>query len=136
MVCQEAIRAKKYDLHDEKKHDQPKGVFTEHNMSRSQKRVKMFMEDVMDDNGNVLIHNLSWFPKKLCSVMTSVSGCGHMWNIEGWIHNKRRNRLTQPNVEKTVRIHVNLVLRKTMMHMPVCIEKILIPVLTVKINTD
>ena len=31
--------------------------------------------------------------KKLCPVMTSVSSCDHMWNIEGWIHNKRRNRL-------------------------------------------
>jgi hypothetical protein len=39
----------------------------------------------------------------LCSVMTSSSTCEHMWSIEGWTHNKRRNRLTQPNVEKDVR---------------------------------
>jgi hypothetical protein len=38
-----------------------------------------------------------------------------MWSITGWIHNKYRNRLTQPTVEKAVRAHGNLVLRKTMM---------------------
>jgi hypothetical protein len=38
-----------------------------------------------------------------------------MWSITGWIHRKRRNRLTQPTAEKTVRVHDNLVLRKTMM---------------------
>jgi hypothetical protein len=41
-----------------------------------------------------------------------------MWSIAGWIHNKHRNRLhrlTQPTVEKAVRAHDNLVLRKTMM---------------------
>ncbi len=32
----EAIRAKKYDLHDEKQHDQPEGAFTERNVNRSQ----------------------------------------------------------------------------------------------------
>ena len=38
-----------------------------------------------------------------------------MWNIEGWINNKRRNRLVQPSVEKTIRVHHNLVLRKGML---------------------
>jgi hypothetical protein len=38
-----------------------------------------------------------------------------MWNIEGWIHNKHRNRLTHPNVEKVVRVNDNLVLRKTIL---------------------
>ena len=38
-----------------------------------------------------------------------------MWNITGWIHSKRRNRSTQPTVEKAVRARGNLVLRKTMM---------------------
>jgi hypothetical protein len=28
MALQEAIRVKKYDLHDEKKHDQPEDAFT------------------------------------------------------------------------------------------------------------
>jgi hypothetical protein len=51
----------------------------------------------------------------LCSVMTSASACEHMWSIEGWIHNKRRNRLAQPNVEKAVGAHGNLVLREAML---------------------
>jgi hypothetical protein len=38
-----------------------------------------------------------------------------MWSIAGWINIKRRNRLAQPTVEKADRVHVNLVLRKTMM---------------------
>ena len=38
-----------------------------------------------------------------------------MWSITGWIHRKRRKRLAQPTVEKAVRAHDNLVLRKTMM---------------------
>ncbi len=38
-----------------------------------------------------------------------------MWSIEGWIHNKCRNRLAEPNVERTVRAHVNLVLRKAIL---------------------
>ena len=47
--------------------------------------------------------------------MTSTSGWEHMWIIVGWIHNKHINRLTQTSVEKTVRVHDNLVLRKDMM---------------------
>jgi hypothetical protein len=74
--------------------------------------VKTFMQDVMDEKGQVLFDNLAWFAKKLCSVMASASACEHMRSIEGWIHNKRRNRLAQPNVEKAVRAHGNLVLRK------------------------
>jgi hypothetical protein len=113
---QEAISAKKYDLHDEKQHDQPEGAFTQRNMNRSQQSwVKTFMQDVMDEKAQDLFDNLVWFTKKLCSVMTSVSACEHMWSIEGWIHNKRRNRLSQPNVEKAVRVHGNLVLRKAML---------------------
>ena len=38
-----------------------------------------------------------------------------MWSIEGWIHNKCRNRLAQPNVERAVRVHGNLVLRKAIL---------------------
>ena len=54
--CQEAIRAKKYDLCDEKNHDQPEGVFPERNMNRShQSWVKTFMEDVMDDKGHCFV---------------------------------------------------------------------------------
>ena len=36
VAWQEAIRAKKYDLYDEKQHDQPEGAFTERDMNRSQ----------------------------------------------------------------------------------------------------
>ena len=85
-------------------------------MNRShQTWVKMFVKDVMDEKEQVLFDNLSWFVKKLCSEMTSTSVCDHMWIIEGWIHNKCRNRLTQPNVEKAVCVHDNLVLRKDML---------------------
>ena len=116
VAWQEAIRAKKYDLHDEKQHDQPEGAFTERNTNRYQQTwVKTFMQDVRDEKGQVLFDNLAWFAKKLCSVMTSASACEHMWSIEGWIHNKRRNRLAQPNVERAVRAHGNLVLRKAML---------------------
>ena len=73
------------------------------------------MEDITDSRGRALFDNLAWFTKKLCSVMTSASACEHMWSIAGWIHNKHRNRLTQPTVEKAVRAHGNLVLRKVMM---------------------
>ncbi len=44
--------------------------------------------------------------------MTCASAYEHMWSIEGWIHNKRRNTLAQPNIERGVRAHGNLVLRK------------------------
>ena len=73
------------------------------------------MQDVMDENGQVLFDNLSWFAKKLCLVMTCASAYEHMWSIEGWIHNKRRNTLVQPNIERGVRAHGNLVLRKAML---------------------
>jgi hypothetical protein len=76
---------------------------------------KTFMQDVMDEQGQVLFDNLAWFTEKLCSVMTSSSAYEHMWNIEGWIHNKRRNRLTQTNIERAVRAHDNLVLRKAIL---------------------
>ena len=77
--------------------------------------MKTYMEDVTDSSGRTLFDNLAWFTKKLCSVMTSVSVCEHMWSITGWIHSKRRKRLAQPTVGKAVRAHGNLVLRKTMM---------------------
>ena len=72
------------------------------------------MQDAMNEKGQVLFDNLVWFAKKLCLVMSSDSACEHMWSIEGWIHKKRRNRLAQPNVEKAVCSHGNLVLRKVM----------------------
>ncbi len=85
-------------------------------MQRSQQSwVKTYMEDITDSSGRALFDNLAWFAKKLCSVMTSASVCEHMWNITGWIHNRPRKRLSQPTVQKAVRAHGNLVLRKTMM---------------------
>ena len=77
--------------------------------------MKTYKEDITDSTGRALFDNLAWFAKKLCSVMTSALTCEHMWNIVGWIHIKRRNRLAQPTVEKVVRAHGNLVLRKAMM---------------------
>ena len=73
------------------------------------------MEDNTDSIGRSLFDNVTSLTKKMCSVMTSASACEHMWSIAGWIHSKRRNRLTQPTVEKAVCVHVNLVLRKVMM---------------------
>ncbi len=95
-------------------------------MDRSQETwVKTFIQDVMDEKGQVLFDNLGWFAKKFCSVMTSASAYEHMWSIEGWIHeecvpegwihNKWRHRLTQPKVERAVCAHCKLVLRKTML---------------------
>ena len=55
VAWQEAIRAKKYDLHDERQHDQPEGALSERNMNRSQQTwVKTFMQDVMDEKGQAL----------------------------------------------------------------------------------
>ncbi len=52
VAWQETISAKKYDLHDEKQHDQPEGTFTQRNMNRSQQSwVKTFLQDVMDEQG-------------------------------------------------------------------------------------
>jgi hypothetical protein len=88
-------------------------------MNRSQQSwVKTFMQDVMDEKGQVLFDNLAWFAKKLCSVMTSASACEHMWSIEGWIHNKRRIRLAQPNVERALGTRLpwaRIVLRKVIL---------------------
>ena len=105
----------KYDLHDENQHDTTRRSL--HTAKHEQVAVELgenVLQDVMDEKGQAF-DNLAWFAKKLCSVMTSVSPCEHMWSIEGWIHNKRRNRLSQPNVEKAVRAHGNLVLRKAML---------------------
>jgi hypothetical protein len=44
----------------------------------------------------------------------SESTCEHYWSIEGWIHSQRRNRLDQKLVEKLVRVHINLVLRESL----------------------
>ncbi len=79
---QETITWKQHDLHDEHKINQPAGTFTERSMQRSQQSwVKTYMEDITDSSGRNWFDNLTWFTKKLCSVMTSVSVSEHMWNI-------------------------------------------------------
>ena len=45
--------------------------------------------------------------------MRSLSACEHCWSIEGWIHSKRRNRLSQELVETLLRTHTNLVMRES-----------------------
>jgi hypothetical protein len=55
---------------------------------------------------------LRWFALKIVSLPCSASACEHSWSIEGWIHSPRRNRLGQKLVEKLVRAHTNLVLKK------------------------
>jgi hypothetical protein len=67
VAWQEAIRAKKYDPHDEKQHDQPEGAFTERNMNGSQQSwVKSFMQHVMDEKRQVLFDNLTWCSRRNC----------------------------------------------------------------------
>jgi hypothetical protein len=62
VTCQETIRAKKYDLYYENQNDQPEGSFTETNLHRSRQTwVKTFIQDVMDEKGQVLFDNLVWF---------------------------------------------------------------------------
>ena len=55
---------------------------------------------------------LMWFALKVVHVTTSASPAEHFWSIEGWIHSKRRNRLSQGLVEKLVRLHTNLRLQE------------------------
>ncbi len=71
---QETITRKQDDLHDDHKLNQPAGVFTERSMERSQQSwVKTYMKDITDSSGRALFDNMTWFTKKLCSVMTSSS---------------------------------------------------------------
>jgi hypothetical protein len=56
--------------------------------------------------------SLRWFALKIVSLPCSASACEHSWSIEGWIHSPKRNRLSQMLVEKLVRAHTNLVLKK------------------------
>jgi len=52
---------------------------------------------------------LKWMSLKIANMPTSASFCEHAWSIEAWMHSKRRNRLTQPLVEKLVRGHGNYI---------------------------
>ena len=64
-------------------------------------------------NGRPIFKDLDWFVYKVSYVMYSTSVCEHYWSIEGWIHSKRRNRLSQELVERLLRAHTNLVFRQS-----------------------
>ena len=53
---------------------------------------------------------LQWAAARLSALGCSASPCEHSWSIEGWIHNARRNRMKQCNVEMMVKFHSNIVL--------------------------
>eukprot|EP00962_Isochrysis_galbana_P049724 scaffold21218_cov172-Isochrysis_galbana.AAC.2 len=54
--------------------------------------------------------HLRYVAARLLSLSCSASGCEHSWSIEGWIHSKKRNRMTQATVDRLVRSHTNLLL--------------------------
>ena len=77
--------------------------------------IETFLEGVTDKiTGQTIFKELVWFAYKVSGVMSSASACEHSWSIEGWIHSKRRNRLTQELVERLLRAHTNLVLRESL----------------------
>jgi hAT family C-terminal dimerisation region len=55
---------------------------------------------------------LVWFALKVISIPSSASACEHSWSIEGWMHSKVRNRMSQKLVEKLVRAHTNMILER------------------------
>jgi hypothetical protein len=78
--------------------------------------IETFVEGVTDKStGLPIFKELVSFEYKVSGVMYSASACEHCWSIEGWIHSKRRNKLHQKLVEKLVRVHTNLVLRRVWM---------------------
>jgi hypothetical protein len=59
------------------------------------------LEGVTDKStGQPIFKDLVWFTWEVSGVMYSVSVCEHSWSIEGWIHCKRRNRLSRELVER------------------------------------
>ena len=48
--------------------------------------------------------------KRLHSVAVSASACEHPWSIQGWLTNKRRNRLGETVLDRLMRLHANLIL--------------------------
>lgn len=74
--------------------------------------IESWMENVLcEQSGKMLFDGLAWFAKKCQGVACSASACEHSWSIEGWIHSKRRNRLSQDTVEMLLRGHTNLGLK-------------------------
>ena len=73
---------------------------------------RTFLEGVTDKyTGQPIFKKFPWCVCKVSGVMCSVSACEHYWSIEGWIHSKRRNTLSQELVERLLRTHTDLVLR-------------------------
>jgi hypothetical protein len=58
--------------------------------------------------------HLKFVATRLLSLSCSASGCEHSWSIEGWIHSKKRNRLSQVTADRLVRSHTNLLLQHRM----------------------
>jgi hypothetical protein len=70
--------------------------------------IKTFLEGVTDKStGLSIFKELAWFAYKVSGGMRSASVCEHCWSIEGWIHSKKRNRLSQELVERLIRTHTN-----------------------------
>jgi len=77
--------------------------------------IETWMENVVcEQTGEMLFNGLAWFAKKCAGVACSASACEHSWSIEGWIHSKRRNRLSQDTVEMLLRGHTNLGLQSAL----------------------
>ena len=93
-----------------------KGAFSASMLAlRPEVWIQTFMKGVsLQPGGPTLYNDLAWFACKVLRIVCSASACEHSWSIEGWIHSKRRNRLAQPLVEKLVRAHTNLVLRRAL----------------------
>ena len=53
---------------------------------------------------------IQYVGQRLPALACSASVCEHSWSIEGWVHSKKRNRLSQRMVERLVRTHTNLLL--------------------------
>lgn len=54
--------------------------------------------------------HLMYVAVRVLALSCSATGCEDSWSVEGWIHNKKRNRLGQKMVERLVRTHTNLIL--------------------------
>jgi len=54
--------------------------------------------------------DLCWAVMRISGLGCSASGCEHSWSVEAWIQNKKRNRLSQSNVDRLLRAHTNLTL--------------------------
>ena len=72
------------------------------------------MRRFMSGHEHLSFKELVWFVYKVSGVMSSASAYEYCWSIEGWIHSKRRNTLSQELVERLLYTHTNLVLRESL----------------------